>query len=236
MALSRLSWWLSTALHGALLGTLVIGGVGNTPRRPRTAPPLATIDCRDTLPPPRSAPPCELPEPTTEPCDDRAEPLAAIEPAHTAPAPAPPPVDDLAARQHPALDPVQLLRTVRASAPATVPPPTPPPPVAASAPVPEPAPATAVIAPLPGCNPPPDYPAVARRRGWQGTVIVAVTCAADGRVTVAVVVRSSGHDVLDDAALAAIRRWRFDGPGRSEQPVEFRLGRAEGAARAASSP
>jgi protein TonB len=59
-------------------------------------------------------------------------------------------------------------------------------------------------------NPPPAYPAVARRRAEQGTVTVSVLVGADGSVERAEVADSSGFDTLDDAALETVRsRWRF---------------------------
>ncbi len=59
-------------------------------------------------------------------------------------------------------------------------------------------------------NPPPAYPAIARRREQQGTVTVRVLVGADGSVERAEVADSSGFDTLDDAALETVRsRWRF---------------------------
>jgi|GEM_PF-428147 len=59
-------------------------------------------------------------------------------------------------------------------------------------------------------NPPPAYPAIARRRAQQGTVTVSVMVGADGSVERAEVADSSGFDTLDDAALETVRsRWRF---------------------------
>ena len=59
-------------------------------------------------------------------------------------------------------------------------------------------------------NPPPIYPAVARRREQQGTVTVRVLVGADGSVERAEIAHSSGFDTLDDAALETVRsRWRF---------------------------
>jgi protein TonB len=59
-------------------------------------------------------------------------------------------------------------------------------------------------------NPPPIYPAVARRREQQGTVTVRVLVGADGSVERAEIADSSGFDALDDAALETVRsRWRF---------------------------
>lgn len=49
----------------------------------------------------------------------------------------------------------------------------------------------------------PVYPAVSRRRGEQGVVLVKVMIGSDGRPTRIQVQRSSGHRRLDDAAVAA---------------------------------
>lgn len=56
---------------------------------------------------------------------------------------------------------------------------------------------------------PPDYPASARRAGHTGTVIVALTVGADGRTSNVRVQSSSGYRELDDAAVEAVRHWRF---------------------------
>ena len=70
-------------------------------------------------------------------------------------------------------------------------------------------------------NPPPIYPASARRRDQQGTVTVRVLIAADGSVERAEVAESSGFDSLDDAALDTVRsRWRFVPARHDGLPVE----------------
>ncbi|MBK8097231.1 MAG: TonB family protein [Planctomycetes bacterium] len=85
-------------------------------------------------------------------------------------------------------------------------------------------PAARVLSVRPGTNRAPDYPLAARRRGCTGTVLLTVDVAADGAVVAVTVQRSCGHRVLDDAAVAALRRWSFDGgPGRIEVPIEFVL-------------
>jgi protein TonB len=65
----------------------------------------------------------------------------------------------------------------------------------------------------------PAYPASARRLGIQGTTLLRVHVASDGRVTEVKVDRSAGHDDLDAAAAAAIRRWRFEPGRRGDEPV-----------------
>lgn len=81
-------------------------------------------------------------------------------------------------------------------------------------------------------NRPPGYPRRARAAGMQGTVEIEVTVGADGRVRRALVSGSSGHALLDDEALKAVKRWRFaparDASGRAVAdtlivPIEFDL-------------
>ena len=55
----------------------------------------------------------------------------------------------------------------------------------------------------------PIYPRIAKKSGWEGTVLVRVTVEANGRASQVVVSRSSGRKVLDDAAVKAVRRWSF---------------------------
>lgn len=75
-----------------------------------------------------------------------------------------------------------------------------------------------------GTNRVPEYPLAARRRGCFGTVLLSVEVDADGAVVAVRVQQSCGHRVLDDAAVAAVRVWSFDGgPGRIEVPIEFVL-------------
>ena len=55
----------------------------------------------------------------------------------------------------------------------------------------------------------PIYPRIAKKSGWEGTVLVRVTVEKNGRASKVDVSRSSGHKVLDDAAVKAIKRWAF---------------------------
>jgi periplasmic protein TonB len=88
-------------------------------------------------------------------------------------------------------------------------------------------------------NPPPPYPRMARSRGEQGLVVVAVAVGADGRPLHCTLHRSSGFPALDDAALRTIRTWRFVPARRGEQtvaetvlvPMPFRLTEAADAGR-----
>lgn len=74
------------------------------------------------------------------------------------------------------------------------------------------------------------YPGQAYRDGLEGEVIVVCQVAADGTLVDAVVATSSGWPVLDEAALVAVRKWRYnpgrkDGvpvPGQVRIPVSFK--------------
>lgn len=50
------------------------------------------------------------------------------------------------------------------------------------------------------------YPALARRQGWEGQVLLALTIEPDGQLDNLQVARSSGYAVLDAAALHALQR------------------------------
>jgi protein TonB len=78
---------------------------------------------------------------------------------------------------------------------------------------------------------PPRYPSIARRRAWQGTVVLELSVRADGTVAAVKLRESSGYDVLDQEAIRVAREWRYE-PGTRDgkpvaekllQPVEFRL-------------
>jgi len=60
-----------------------------------------------------------------------------------------------------------------------------------------------------GDNPRPAYPRAAREAGWAGTVIVQVLVLPDGTVGHITLYQTSGHAILDQAALSAVQRWRF---------------------------
>jgi len=70
------------------------------------------------------------------------------------------------------------------------------------------------------------YPAEAIARGLQGEALVLLLLAPDGSVAAARIEQSSGHDLLDDAALRAVRALRAlpaDAPRETLLPVRFRL-------------
>ncbi len=69
-------------------------------------------------------------------------------------------------------------------------------------------------------NPAPRYPIESRRAREEGTVRLRVLISPDGRVEQVTVAKSSGFDRLDDAALQAVRKWRFRPGTQAGTPVE----------------
>lgn len=69
---------------------------------------------------------------------------------------------------------------------------------------------------------PPRYPHESRRKREQGTVELMVIVGTDGRVDAISVARSSGSSRLDEAALKAVRGWRWQPVRRDGQAVKVR--------------
>lgn len=70
-----------------------------------------------------------------------------------------------------------------------------------------------------GFNPKPDYPRIARSRGWQGKVLLRVQVSAAGVSENIAVHQSSGHETLDESAVEAVRKWKFIPAKRGDKPV-----------------
>jgi protein TonB len=70
-------------------------------------------------------------------------------------------------------------------------------------------------------NPKPTYPQEARKKGYQGEVILKVEVLSNGRVGQVEVKRSSGHEILDRSAFAAVKEWRFVPAKKGENPIPF---------------
>jgi protein TonB len=68
-------------------------------------------------------------------------------------------------------------------------------------------------------NPSPTYPAVSRRLGEHGKVVLRVLVNVKGAAEKVEIRSSSGSSRLDDAAFQAVRRWRFIPARHGDQPV-----------------
>jgi len=65
----------------------------------------------------------------------------------------------------------------------------------------------------------PTYPAISRRMGEEGKLILRVELDESGRIENARVVDSSGYDRLDNAALEAVKSWQCKPAMRNGEPV-----------------
>jgi periplasmic protein TonB len=201
-------------------------------RRPLTPPrPIATP--MPPEPPARSEP---TPEPATPSFPEPpAVPVLPSPPTAAAPSPivSPPPPSSAPPGSFASVAPEAEPGAFAVSAPTTARPTDSPSPATSS-------PAVAAIPPdgithraIPrgGYQHRPAYPSSARRLGVQGTTLLSVLVADDGRVAEVVVKQSAGHPDLDQAAADAVRRWRFEPARRGSEavamwvllPVEFRL-------------
>ena len=154
-------------------------------------------------PPPKPVPPPPKPEPKPVPTP---KPVAKPTPK---PTPKPEPVREVAP------EPAQQ------AAPAA---PTPPaPPVQQATPAPEaPAPVTPPRTDAAHLNnPAPQYPALSRRLGEQGRVMLDVYILPDGSVGEIKLNRSSGFPRLDNAALQAVKTWKYVPAKRGDKPIPF---------------
>jgi protein TonB len=67
-------------------------------------------------------------------------------------------------------------------------------------------------------NPPPTYPAISRRLGEQGKVTLRAFIDPQGSAREVEVLRSSGYERLDQAAVRAARDWRYRPGMRAGKP------------------
>ena len=70
-------------------------------------------------------------------------------------------------------------------------------------------------------NPPPLYPILARKRGYQGTVVLDVFIDKNGRVADMKIFSSSGYSALDKAARATVEDWLFEPGMEGEKKIEM---------------
>ena len=65
----------------------------------------------------------------------------------------------------------------------------------------------------------PLYPAESKRKGEEGTVHLLALIGAEGRADEVVLAKSSGFPALDDAAIEAVRQWRFRPTAQNPVPA-----------------
>lgn len=153
------------------------------------------------------------------------------EPAPPPPKPVPPPPkpEPKPVAPKPTPKPVAKPEPVREVAPepvqqtAPAPPAPPSPPVQQATPAPEaPAPVTPPRTDAAHLNnPAPQYPALSRRLGEQGRVMLDVYILPDGSVGEIKLNRSSGFPRLDNAALQAVKTWKYVPAKRGDTAIPF---------------
>ncbi|HSD61783.1 MAG TPA: TonB family protein [Burkholderiales bacterium] len=206
---------VSIALHALAAGYVI--------SRPQAAPLPQVLSVTLEAVPARMA---EVPAPQPEAVPPEPKPEQPRRARRAAPvvAPEPKPRTDLARDDAPA---VPMTAPAAAASPA---------PVVAAAPAPAaPAPEEPYQPPLYEVaylsNPTPAYPPQARRRGIEGVVVVRAEISQDGTCSQAKLRDGSGHAVLDQSALEAVRAWRFVPAKRGDRtvtawvdiPISFRL-------------
>ena len=255
--LNELSWWrampigLSCVLHVGLVTGLIVGQhwVTSVVALPPPVLPvqLVTLDAveppREVAPPapprrdraapvrrpeprPREVAPARAEEPAPQPVAPAPSPALAPAPAPTDIAPAPTAGLPVISEPAPAPGP-----SAPASNGATVSLPAAAPVIASKPSTTAPDGVTRTARPQGGYQVRPAYPSAPRRLGIQGTTMLRVHVLADGRIGDVAVEHSAGHPDLDQAAMEAVRRWRFEPARRGADavamwvllPVEFRL-------------
>ena len=176
--------------------------------------PPSRVEVQLTRPPPPPPPPTPAKEPPPPPPPPpkvvAPKPKAITEPPK--PATAPPPIVQQETREDIGIDApegedgVLPKGTGEIGTAPPAPPPGPPTP-------PAPPPPAPVIGAREGANyqknPRPPYPALAVRKGWEGQTILRVQVLPNGRPGAVNVQTSSGRDVLDEAAIEAVKGWTF---------------------------
>jgi len=69
-------------------------------------------------------------------------------------------------------------------------------------------------------NPHPEYPIIARKKGWQGRLLLAVHIDKNGNVLNIDVKETSGYEILDRVSLKTIRDWKFFPARHGDRYVE----------------
>lgn len=218
----------ATVLLHVILASLFMLGLMEHTITPPDAPPVL-VEFMQSQPTPKTI---EQPVAKPIPVPPRPQPVAAPAPS---PQPQPSPSKVSAPTEVAHAAPVAPVSTPTA--------PTPPAPTRVEAPPapPSPAPAPVVTAPsktdvsIPASysasNQKPIYPNMSKRLGEQGTVVLRVLVKADGSAGEVEVKSSSNYPRLDQAAIDAVKTWRFnpakiDGKATDEWyqvPIPFKL-------------
>ena len=70
-------------------------------------------------------------------------------------------------------------------------------------------------------NPPISYPKRARRKGYEGTVVLEVLVNRNGKVDDLRILASSGYAILDSSAVKSVKTWSFKPAKKGNEPVDM---------------
>ena len=186
-----------------------------------TSPPSQAPAVAQVAPPPAPAPSKPLPKPP-----EKAKTKPVVKPK-------PKPVEKtpVAKKMPPTPEPKLKETPITDNLPRfTAPPAFTPAPVTAKT-TPKPVPAAAAAAPsqslvkaaysAPGLkNPPTRYPKIAQMRQWEGVVLLEVQVLANGSAGNIKILKSSGHEILDESAIEQVKSWHFIPAHRGDKTVE----------------
>ena len=72
-------------------------------------------------------------------------------------------------------------------------------------------------------NPHPPYPLIARKKGFEGKLILEVLVNEDGSVKSTSIRKSSGHEILDTVSKETVEKWTFIPAKKKGQPVKDQI-------------
>lgn len=221
--------WAAPLLLVSLAHCAALAWLGSTAHRP--VPPVvppsiagklvsAPVPVVTPASPPPTAAPVKPEPPPSKPAPPKPAPAPSEVPKPLPPTPSGPPSPRAVTAPPPSPSTVQQAPAQSSAAVASAPP------VASPAPQAEAKEAPQAITPPRSDaahlnNPPPPYPSLSRRLREEGRVVLDVYILADGRVGETRLRRSSGHSRLDEAALDAVRRWRYVPARRGDEPIPF---------------
>jgi TonB family protein len=220
---ARWTWPAAIVCSLLLHAWLLLPTTAETPDFPLEQPVTTRIQLVYADPPPVVVPePEPEPEPGPEPEPEPEPLLQEAESPVELPPPDPEPEPEPISEPEPEADPEPE--------PEPQPEPEPPPP-----PPPEPVPPPPAVeetanvdglydeAPRPLKPLRPAYPEAARADRLEGVVVCSVTVGKNGRTSDPAVEQSSGHAILDNAALDALKKARFAPARRRHRPIEIRI-------------
>lgn len=194
---------LSLFIHSTVVDHFKDAGFEQEIIEPVKQPPKVQITLSRPAPKPVAPPPPPPPQVKPKPPVQKAVPLKP---------PKPKPVQKVI--EQPVVQPTPVINDTPVEAtPVPSAPPSPPAPVVEEK----------ITAPTAGAdylhNPAPEYPEIAQERGWEGKVLMKVHVQPDGKPDTISVIKSSGQQVLDDAAVKTVYKWSFVPAKRGTTPI-----------------